>query len=322
MHMIRFQSSIRWIHSAQIGLFSAGLIAAFGLFAPAAHAAKGDDQKAWMEAKNVCQFPLGEGRMPEDAHELSVALNEGWKRNIVLPDPQKAVTITGGTYPTINTFRIDFSEGQLRPSTSKEKTVLNDRVEKNLQVEHLEVRGQPVLLQKSKLNMKLVAEGAQLDMERDRHGKPVMLLTQAKSGTLEFDVTRADAEALLLKNAREMGSHYGVTIEKIELTVVPETPRSVQATLYVETKVALIPAGMLFQAHVTIDNSMNAKISGLTCDGDEALGPLIVHFLRPSLARYNGKTKPLVAFPTKNMHLRDVAVRVDDSLHLSAAFGS
>jgi hypothetical protein len=172
------------------------------------------------------------------------------------------------------------------------------------------------------MNMRLTADTARIDLERDRRGKPIMFLAEAKSGTLTFDVSCADAESLVLHDAREMASHYGVTIESIKIRIFPETPRSIQASVYVDTKVAFIPAGMLFQAHITIDDAMNARISGLDCEGDEALGPLIVHFLRPNLARYNGKTHPLMSFPAEGMKLRDVAVRVDDSLHLTAAFGT
>ena len=68
---------------------------------------------------------------------------------------------------------------------------------------------------------------------------------------------------------------------------------------------------------------MNAKLTGLTCDGDEALGPLIVGLLRPALAKHNNETRPLVSFPAGGkLQLRDVGVRVDDSLHLTAAFGN
>jgi hypothetical protein len=281
-----------------------------------------DRPQAWMDAKNMCVFSLGEGRMPEDPNELSVALKEGWKPVISVPDPQRAVVIQGDSYPSLETLKINLSDAELHPPAKKQKVELNNRVEKNLDVQHLEVRGEPVLLKKAKLNMRLTADGARIDMERDRRGRPVMLLAQAKSGTLSFDVSRADAEALMLQNAREMASPYGVKVEKMQLLVVPETPRSVQAELYVETKVALIPAGMLFKAHVTVDDKMNARISGLSCEGDEALGPIIVHFLRPALARYEGRTRPLVSFPKRGMHLHDVAVRVDDRLHLTAAFGS
>ena len=95
-----------------------------------------------------------------------------------------------------------------------------------------------------------------------------------------------------------------------------------QVSLYVATTVAFIPAGMLFRAHVTVSDAMTAQISGLTCDGDEALGPLIVGLLRPALAKYNGNTRPLVSFPAGKMKLHDVAVHVDDGLHLRAAFGT
>ncbi|HSU66623.1 MAG TPA: hypothetical protein VLJ39_07115, partial [Tepidisphaeraceae bacterium] len=319
-----FARALRFGSPKAFALASAGLLIVVGTgAAPATKAPAAPRGKAWLEARSVCVFSLGEGRIPQDSNELAVALNQGWKNAITLPDPQKAVFIDGGTYPSVGTLRIDFSEGQLRPAPKKrQKIEVNNKVEKDLFVEHLEVKGQPMLLQKSKLNMKLVADGATIDMERDRRGRPVMLLSHAKSGTLNFDVSRADAEALLLQNAREMASPYGVNVEKMQLLIVPETPRSVQATLYVATKVAFVPAGMLFQAHVTVDNNMNARISGLTCEGDEALGPLIVHFLRPALAKYNNSTRPLVNFPTNGMKLRDVAVRVDDGLHLAAAFGS
>ena len=326
----RFARVWRCVPAKSFSIVSAGVLIALGSgAAPAPKSPAGVDAprgKAWLEAKSVCVFSLGEGRMPQDPHELTVALEEGWKNAITLPDPQKAIFIDGGTYPSVNTLRIDFSDGSLRtppPSSKKrEKLEVNNKVEKNLQVGHLEVKGQPMLLEKSKLNMRLVADGATIDMERDRRGRPVMMLVQAKSGTLNFDVSRSDAEALLLRNAREMAAPFGVKVERMQLMIVPQTPRSVQATLYVSTKVALIPAGMLFRAHVTVDNAMNARISGLTCEGDEALGPLIVHFLRPALAKYNNSTRPLVNFPTKEMKLRDVAVTVDDGLHLAAAFGS
>lgn len=281
-----------------------------------------DRPQAWMDAKNMCVFSLGEGRMPQDPNELSVALKEGWKPVISVPDPQKAVVILGNAYPSLDTLKIDLSDGELHPPAKKQKVELNDRVEKNLDVQHLEVCAEPMLVKKAKLNMRLTADGARIDMERDRRGNPVMLLAGAKSGTLSFDVSRADAESLMLQNAREMASRYGVKVEKMQLLVIPETPRSVQAELYVETKVALIPAGMLFKAHVTVDDKMNARLSGLSCEGDEALGPIIVHFLRPALAKYEGRTRPLVSFPERNMQLHDVAVRVDDRLHLTAAFGS
>ena len=280
-------------------------------------------KEPWLDAKSVCIFRLGAGPMPRAPDELSRALAAGWRGAIELRDPSKAVAIEGGTYPLISTLKIDLSDGELHPPTKRERIRVNNRIEQNLDVAHLQVLGEPLLLHQAKLNMSVTATDAQLALERDRRGRPVMMLADAKAGKLTFDVRQADLEALLLRNARETASRYGVRIESTRLRLIAETPRSLQASLHFSTIVGFIPAGVLFKAHLVVDDAMNAGITGLTVEGDEALGPLIVGLLRPALQSYNGKTRPLVGFPAAaRLHLRDVALRVDDSLHLTAAFGS
>ena len=277
--------------------------------------------KPWFDARSVCFFRLGAAGMPQTPQELAAALSRGCRQSLILPDEDNTVMIDGATYPSINSLTIDLSDGRFR-SAKKDKINVNNKIEQDLRVRHLEVRGQPLLLQHARLNMNLVADGAEVALERDLRGRPVMVLADARSGHLDFDVSIRDAEAILLRTARDAASRYGVTIEQMDIKVVPQTPRSLQAQVHVMTIVGFIPAGMIFKAHVTVDNAMNARLSGLTVDGDEALGPLIVGFLRPGLEKYNNQTRPLVSFPAGKVQLRDVAVRVDDSLHLTAAFGS
>ena len=79
---------------------------------------------------------------------------------------------------------------------------------------------------------------------------------------------------------------------------------------------------MSFSAHVKVDDAMDAQLSNLKCDGDQVLGPIIVGLLRPFLAKYEGKTRPLIGFPTPNIRLRDVSVTADNSVHLNTTFSS
>lgn len=304
-----------------VGLIALLLMMGVGA-APAGNAALSSaDKKAWIDARPVCLFRLGTGPMPQDMAQLTAALLDGWKRSIALPDPAKVISVEGDAFPALDALHIDLTDGALRPSAKKERIHVNNRIEESLTVTRLDVRGEPLLLRNAHFNMSLTANGAQLAFERDRKGRPVMLLADAKSGTLAFAVTQGDLESLLLRSAREAASKYGVTVERMRLRITPETPRSIQASLYVATKVGFIPAGMLFKVHVTVDNAMNARITGLTCDGDEALGPIIVGLLRPALANYNGRTRPLLSFPAGKLQLRDVGLRVDDAVHLTASFG-
>jgi hypothetical protein len=279
-------------------------------------------QKAWFEAKSVCLFRLGQRReMPASTDDLSAAIVDGWKGAITFPKDAGNVSIEDATFPKIGKFEIDLTDGRLKPASKKDQIALSNKVERELKVSHFDVRGEPVLIQMAKVHMHLEADDAVMALERDRRGHPMMMLSNAESGTLQIDVTTSDAEKLMLDNARQSASKYAIIVDKVQFRVVPETPRELQATLYVSLRIALVPAGMLFRAHVSVDDKMNAKITGLTCDGDEVLGPLIVGLLRPAIARYNNETRPLVSFPAGDMKLHDVGVAVDDSLHLRAAFG-
>src|SRR5665213_3305106 len=86
-------------------------------------------------------------------------------------------------------------------------------------------------------------------------------------------------------------------------------------------KWASIIAGMRFAAHVDLDDQMNARVSHLRCDGDHALGPFIVGFIRPGLQKYEGATKPLFSFPGGQLKLHDVKIQGGEDVRVIANFG-
>jgi len=71
-----------------------------------------------------------------------------------------------------------------------------------------------------------------------------------------------------------------------------------------------------------VDDQLNGKITRLSCDGDQLLGPLISTIVNPQLDKYEGKKRPLVGFVYGNMKLRDLKINVDDGFKLDAAFGN
>ena len=97
-------------------------------------------------------------------------------------------------------------------------------------------------------------------------------------------------------------------------------PRSLLFDLHLSTIVGFIPAGMRFTARMDIDDRMNGTISNLDCQGDEALGPLIVGLIRPTLNRYNNTTRPLISFPSGHIHLTDVQFQAGEHVEMTAKF--
>jgi len=292
-----------------------------GAIVDCARAQQPINTKAWFDARSVCIFPLSEGRLPRSRDELDDSLTHAWDKTMPVPDASKLVQIQGEGYPALERLRIDLSDATM-PNGKPEKVQPNNRPQTRLGVERFELVGEPLLCREARLNLTVSAADAHLDLERDRHGKPIMLLSEAKDASLSFEATGADLQRILLADLQAAGSPFGVDVISTSLHLVAENERSVSVDLQVFTKFALIPAGMHFKAHVDIDDNMNAKLTGLSCEGDEVLGPLIVGLIRPGLAKYDGKTRPLISFPSGKMHLRDVRIRVDDSVHLNAAFGT
>jgi hypothetical protein len=128
-------------------------------------------------------------------------------------------------------------------------------------------------------------------------------------------------ERMLVHDLTEAGKKYGVTVSKAKLNLTAVNNRSIDVDLHLSTHVALIPAGMHFQAHVDIDDEMYAKLSHLKCEGDEALGPLISGLIRPGLAKYEGKSRLVFSFPTGQLKLTDVKIQGGDDVKVSATFG-
>jgi hypothetical protein len=288
-----------------------------------AHAAR-HKPRAWFDAKGLCVFPLAAGPLPRTRQQLSDALVAGWHKALKFsPDDDESLIAVEGTRLTaLSNVRMELAGGRMDLANDNKGSKPNGHVEGQVSTRDFELDGRPLVCDRARMNVHLTASRARLDLEHDERGRPIMMLADARQARLDFDATRADLERIVLISAREAGKHYGVKVDSVSLKLDAETPRSISLDLHLSTKVGFIPAGMRFQAHVDIDNDMNARLSSLKCDGDQALGPLIVGLIRPGLAKYEGRSKPAFSFPTGQLKLHDIQFQTGDEVHVEATFGS
>lgn len=277
--------------------------------------------RAWLNARGICVLPLAKDRLPASAPALTASLLGGWKDVFTFPDADRVVTLSGGRYPAVDSLRVDLSGAVANPDHKSAKIPEPVFTTKRLTANHFTMLAEPLVSGKAKINLKVTGVGARFDLQHDKDGKPILMLADAKEGTLHFDLTQSDLQKLMLAQAKALGASKAVAVRSLDLKLDSLGPRSLKASLHVSTLVGFIPAGIKFTARVDIDDAMNAKISNLTCDGDELIGPLIVGLIRPSLAKYDGQTKPLVAFPSGDLELRDLQIDVGERVALTARFG-
>ena len=279
--------------------------------------------KPWLRAHSLCIFPMSKSIAPDSPEALASSLERGWGERLNVPDGADLVRIDGAeTYPRLESMTIDLTDASV-PSKRKEKKLKPaGRADVSLHVESFELVADPLLVEKAKLQIRLAASDAKLDLRRDKRGQPMLTLAGAEQGRVSMAVSRKDIDALLLHSARETAGKYGVAVDSTKLKLDVVDNRSLRVDLKVNVRLGvLLPAGLHFKARMDVDDSLNGKITRLSCDGDQLLGPLISAVVNPALDKYEGKKRPLVGFVFGHMRLYDLKVDVRDGFRLEAEFG-
>jgi hypothetical protein len=281
--------------------------------------------KPWMHVTSLALFPMSKSIPPQTPEMLASSMEKGWQSRLDVPAGSDLVRIDGGeSYPHLSAMTIDLSDVSV-PNKSKQPKLKPraGQAEGAVHVDNLELVARPLLVEKAKLMFGLTASDAKLELRRDKSGQPMLALAGAEDGRLTLEVSRKDIDALLLQMAREKASKYGVAIDRMKLKLDMVGGNSLRVDLKVDLRLAaVLPAGLRFKARMDVDDKLNGKISKLSCDGDQLLGPLISGVIDPQLDKYEGKTRPLVGFAFGKMKLRDLQINVDDGFKMNALFGN
>lgn len=280
-----------------------------------------DRAKPWLDARTACIFPLAGDALPASAGLLRASMLDGYGRSYDLPAGAAIVTAGGGRYPAVAEMKVDLTGAALKPDAKPIKVDQMSPHPQILAAEKFQVVARPLFSHKAQIDMELTGVGVQLDLQHDSDGNPVLMLADAREGTFQLDVKHEDLDRLFFAMAKEEGAKHGVTILKSKVSIKAADIHTLTVDFHLSTLLVIIPAGMRFTAQVHIDDEMNATVSNLTCDGDEALGPLVVNLIRPFLAKFNGQKRPVIGFPA-GLRLRDVQIYTADSFHVTATYGS
>jgi hypothetical protein len=282
------------------------------------------EEKAWINGKGMCVFPFAADELPDTADDFAAAMARGYRRSLKLPHEDAPIVVAaGGTYPAVESLKIDVCDAQIYPERKGRTPSDRQLAIHGLDAAHFELLGHRMSMEHATLNLDMTATDARLLFTRDANGKPLLMLGAAKAGRVKFEVTLDDVERMLRAEADRAARPYGLDVSRARLKMaVDGDGRTVRVDLKLSTRLGFVPAGLRFRARLDIDDDLRGRLSELSCTGDEVLGPLISGIISPFLARYNGKTRPLMNFPATDMRLRGVDIVADHSIRLAADFGN
>jgi hypothetical protein len=264
-------------------------------------------------------FPLHSKTFPPDAAALRDALEESLRR--VVTAPSQIVTVEDRCYPDINVIRVSLDGGRTiwRPPKPLPST---GAVEATLRVGKFEISGRPILVERAAIDLACNARDVQISCGRDANGDVVLVLKNAAEGNVEIVAAVAELESVLLAGAKAEAAKQGITIEDVKLELRSRDKRALEVQVEVRARKMFLSATVCLRGEVEIDDQLNARLSGLSCDGEGPLGSLACNFLGPHLERFNHREFSLLALPLGEVQLRNISIAAGDKLTVSAQFGS
>jgi hypothetical protein len=145
---------------------------------------------------------------------------------------------------------------------------------------------------------------------------------RASNGHVAISIPAEDLETLAGEIARSEAGKQGVVIEDVLLNLTSRGPRSLGAELRVQARKLFLRTTIRIAGQLDIDDQLVAHLSGLSCNGEGAIGALVCGVLTPHLQRLQTRNFPLLALPLGEVKLRDIRLDADDGIKVTAEFGS
>jgi hypothetical protein len=267
-------------------------------------------------------FPLAGDEFPTTAAELAAAIEGAIGEVFALPKKGAGVTVEGGArFPHLKHVRVDLSGARLSATEPPPKPLGVGKRKPGITVDRLEVQGHPIHYEQAKLDFDFHATNLRLDFDRDKGGRPLLVLVDADDGAVDAKIKKKDLEAVMLAAATVAAKEQGVTVQELDLDLRSTGGRSVAADVRVKARKMMMSGVLRIAGAASVDDELNATLSGLTCTGEGIIGGAAAGFLQKHLKKYDGRQIPLMAFSLGDLALRDLEIDVNGTVHASAAFG-
>ena len=264
-------------------------------------------------------FPLKTTAFPTNAADLSRRLNESLRELFQLSnDP---VTIREVAYPHLASLIVALDGAQLRGQPPPVPFPAGDTTPA-LTVDSFTAGGSRISVGPAAIEFALEAQHLELHRGTDPDGKLILVLHKAANGHIEASVSASDIEALIAEVAKTEAATHGVAIDKVELSLRSNNPRSLVAEVRLRAKKLFLSTTLRITGQIDLDEGLNATISRLDCTGEGALASVACGVLKPHLEKINGREFSLMSLPLGEVRLRDVRIVTGDKLSVTAEFGA
>ena len=263
-------------------------------------------------------FPLFSDRLPTRADDLARMLEQSLRQ--LVDTESDIVAVVEKAFPELRELHINLDGARVRTGALRPLSISGETTPA-FRVEDFKLSATGISVDDMPLDLQVHADNLQLHQGRDRDRKLVLVLHAADSGWINISVTKVDLEKLILAMAKREADKQGVAIEDLKLSLSSAGPRAIEGVVQLRARKLILRGVIRITARLEIDEKLSARLSGLNCTGEGAIGAMASNLLRPHLQKLDGRQLNLAALPLGEISLRDIEVTANERLRITAKFG-
>ena len=262
-------------------------------------------------------LPFNGSRLPDSHGALADAITRGLAHYGVTA---REVRVEGGAWPAIEHLAVDVTGARVtRDLRFPRAGALSPE---QLRISRIDVTGKPLFFETAPLELAVIATDATLALAPGEGGVSLLTLARVAHGEVSIEARHTDLEAFAHSLIAPLAAQQGVDIQSARLELVSRGPRSIDFRVEVTAKMFVVTARAAVSGRLDITDELNGRLSQLATTGHGMMASAAAAFLRPHLAKLEGRTIPLLALPLGEIKLRDIAISVGATLRLHAQFGA
>lgn len=256
-------------------------------------------------------LPIAGDHPPLNTAELTSALKAGLAKHGVSADVNAE-----GEMPQLKSLSIKLDQ------VSRPKPTAKAVADRSLQMESLRIEGSPVLVEAVPFTLDAQLSGVAGGFGRVEGEGWQLVASDARDGSLVLEVSVRDLQNGIHLTISALASKQGATVKETKVRLSSPNPRSIQFEVDCTAKVFIATATLSVTGRVDIDDTLNARISGLSVKGDGMVANMAKGYLEPEIAKWNGKVIPLGDYVTAGLKVTDLKISAGEKARIEAKFGS
>ncbi|MFH0944943.1 MAG: hypothetical protein V2A76_07070 [Planctomycetota bacterium] len=262
-------------------------------------------------------IPLPAGELPRDRQQLAEFLRTGLSDLLEPSGDPPQVTLTGDPEQGYALLRIDLSGTTLKETDPLLRPGITAGEDSVLSVDQLEVSARTLRAFGASVQFHLVSHGVRFGRGTLPSGREVLIPTHLEEGSLRLSVSREELTRAARTKAQELLVRDGIALETLDLNLESKTDRSLGILVTARAR-KLLAATVRLRGLLTVDDRLDAVLSGLNGEADGFMGSLLAPVLSRLADRFEGYRVSLAPVLLGPIRLRDLRLAGNGGLEVVA----